>query len=147
MPRTPKKTTALRSIGNLSIGSVRSATTLLIVIALAGCMTAEEMRKQHQAKCSGYGLRPGTAQFTTCMMQLDKQAQRESECSDAYWGAFSTADPAKGAGYGFGVAAQAKANCMAGLPVQPAAPPQPTYKGPSNTNCTTSGNTLNCVHF
>jgi len=116
------------------------------MLLLTGCMTAEEVRQQHQAKCMGYGFQTGTSQFANCMMQLDKLAERDKRCSSAWLSAYGAADPSRGFGYAVEVARQAEADCLAGRqprPPTPSAPPRPT----TNSTCTTSGNTLNCVHF
>ena len=83
-----------------------------LLVAISGCMSTEELRKQDAAKCSGYGFRAGTPQFVQCMMQQDRQANKEEQCRQIYLSAFGTAAPEKGFGYQSAVAAKAQAECM-----------------------------------
>jgi len=93
----------------------------VLLLAVSGCMTPEEIRQQAQkvqneriSKCNSYGFRQGTQAFGNCMIQLENQAQLEDRCNSVYLAAFSTADPARGFGYAGGVATQAKNDCLAG---------------------------------
>lgn len=79
---------------------------------LCGCISPQEVRKQQMATCSGYGFRQGTPAFSKCMMDLDRQGNKESLCRQEYWSAFSTAPPEKGAGYQSAVASKAEADCL-----------------------------------
>ena len=94
---------------------------LVLLLAVSGCMTPEEIRQQAQkvqneriSKCNSYGFRQGTQAFGNCMMQLENQAQLEDRCGSVYLAAFSTAEPSRGFGYASGIAAQAKNDCLAG---------------------------------
>jgi len=50
-----------------------------LLVAISGCMSTEELRKQDAAKCSGYGFRVGTNQFAQCMMQMERgEIRREN---------------------------------------------------------------------
>ena len=50
---------------------------LLCCLSVASCQAASPQRQQaaDQAKCAGYGYRPGTDQFANCMMTLDTRRQ------------------------------------------------------------------------
>ena len=38
-----------------------------VALALASCVTPEELRRQDEATCAGYGFHPGTDAFANCM--------------------------------------------------------------------------------
>lgn len=44
---------------------------LLLPLAAAGCVSAEDQRAADQDRCSSYGYRPGTNAFADCMMSQD----------------------------------------------------------------------------
>jgi hypothetical protein len=64
------------------IRSARAATALLLLLALAGCVSAEEIRQQDARQCAGYGFKPDSDAFAACL-------QRENLSRRYYW----TADP------------------------------------------------------
>ncbi|TCQ74469.1 hypothetical protein EDF68_11635 [Ochrobactrum sp. BH3] len=47
----------------------------LVPLAVAGCVTAEEV---DQDKCSSFGFRPGTNAFANCMMEQSARAEDEN---------------------------------------------------------------------
>ncbi|MBA8862846.1 hypothetical protein FHW19_004598 [Ochrobactrum anthropi] len=48
----------------------------LVPLAVAGCVTAEEV---DQDKCSSFGFRPGTDAFANCMMEQSARAEDENQ--------------------------------------------------------------------
>ncbi len=48
---------------------------LLIVASLAGCVSAEDVRRADEAQCAGYGFQPGTPDFAACL-QRENLARR-----------------------------------------------------------------------
>lgn len=44
---------------------------LLLPLAIAGCVSAEDQRTADQEKCASYGYQPGTEGFANCMMSQD----------------------------------------------------------------------------
>jgi hypothetical protein len=48
------------------------------LLALAGCMSPEELRAHDEASCRGYGFHEGTNDFAACL-------QREQLARDYYW--------------------------------------------------------------
>ncbi len=59
--------------------------SLAAPLALAGCVSPEELRAQDEAACSGYGFQFGTPAFATCL-------QNESLSRQAYWAAMDSYD-------------------------------------------------------
>ncbi|HUK60112.1 MAG TPA: hypothetical protein VLV50_12850 [Stellaceae bacterium] len=43
----------------------------LLAIALAGCVSAEELRQADEARCAGYGFQLGTPDFAACLQRED----------------------------------------------------------------------------
>ena len=115
-----------------------------LLVFVSGCMSTEELRKQDTAKCAGYGFRVGTSQFAQCMMQMEKERDKAQDCLIASLGAYSASSQGQGAGD----MSRARADCYAGRPIQPPAPvtPAPNMM-PKNTNCTSSGNAINCITY
>jgi hypothetical protein len=77
-------------------------------VALAGCMSTEEMRAEQDAHdnaaCIAYGAKPGTDGYVKCRTDLDRNRAIASSAPPVvvagpgpYWG------PGYGYGYGFGV--------------------------------------------
>jgi hypothetical protein len=69
-------------------------TWVVCVVALAlllvSCVSPEELRRQDEATCTGYGFHPGTDAFASCL-QKESLARR-------YW----AAPPAPYSGWGWG---------------------------------------------
>jgi hypothetical protein len=40
---------------------------MICVLALASCVSPEELRREDEATCAGYGFHPGTDAFATCL--------------------------------------------------------------------------------
>ena len=115
-----------------------------LLIALCGCMSTEELRKQDSSKCLGYGFRAGTTQFAQCMMQMERERDKAQDCLIASLGAYSAASQGQEAGD----MSRASADCKAGRQIRPPAPAAPAPNMmPKNTNCTASGNSLNCITY
>ncbi|MGI8389175.1 hypothetical protein [Brucella anthropi] len=53
---------------------LRYLLSALVPLAVAGCVTAEEV---DQDKCSSFGFRPGTDAFANCMMEQSARADDE----------------------------------------------------------------------
>jgi len=56
-------------------------------LALASCVSPEELRREDEATCAGYGFHPGTAAFASCLQResLARQALT-SYPPPPYWG-------------------------------------------------------------
>jgi hypothetical protein len=54
-------------------------TLVACALALAGCVSPEELRREDEATCTGYGFHPGTDAFASCL-QKESLARR-------YWAA------------------------------------------------------------
>lgn len=52
--------------------------SVLALLLLAGCVSPEQLRAEDEAACTGYGFRPGTTDFATCL-------QNESLARQTYW--------------------------------------------------------------
>jgi len=56
------------------------------ILALASCVSPEELRRDGEATCVGYGFHPGTDAFATCL-QRESLARRYAIASSVpYWG-------------------------------------------------------------
>lgn len=49
--------------------ALRLALALTALAALAGCVSDAELRQQDEARCAGYGFKPGTDAFANCLQQ------------------------------------------------------------------------------
>jgi hypothetical protein len=60
---------------------------MICVLALASCVSPEELRREDEATCAGYGFHPGTDAFATCL-QRESLARRALTAYPAppYWG-------------------------------------------------------------
>jgi hypothetical protein len=61
---------------------------LVCVLILASCVSPEELRREDEATCIGYGFHPGTDAFAACL-QRESLARRYaiwSEPPPPYWG-------------------------------------------------------------
>jgi hypothetical protein len=59
---------------------------VLLALALASCISPEELRREDEATCSGYGFHPGTDAFATCL-QWESLARRYlGPPPGPYWG-------------------------------------------------------------
>jgi hypothetical protein len=57
--------------------SKRMAVVLIafVLLGIAGCVSAAELRRRDEAQCASYGFRPGTADFAGCL-QRENLARR-----------------------------------------------------------------------
>lgn len=57
---------------------------LFLSCAVLGCVTPEQVRQQMISKCSSYGFKLNTPEFSNCLMQLDQKKaaseDREQAC-------------------------------------------------------------------
>jgi hypothetical protein len=53
-----------------------------LALALAGCGTAEDLRRMDEARCQSYGFQPATPDFAACL-QRESLARRYQP---PYWG-------------------------------------------------------------
>lgn len=57
-----------------------------LALALASCVSPEELRREDEATCAGYGFHPGTDAFATCL-QWESLARRAlTSYPPPYWG-------------------------------------------------------------
>jgi hypothetical protein len=49
----------------------RSALLALLLLAVAGCVSAAEWRRRDEAQCASYGFKPGTTDFASCLQRED----------------------------------------------------------------------------
>ncbi len=47
----------------------------MLLAALAGCISPEDLRRADEAQCTGYGFQPGTPDFAACL-QRESLARR-----------------------------------------------------------------------
>ena len=58
----------------------------VLALALALCVSPEELRQEDEAACTGYGFHPGTDAFASCL-QKESLARRYWDLSPPpYWG-------------------------------------------------------------
>jgi len=58
----------------------------VLALALASCVSPEELRQEDEATCTGYGFHPGTNAFASCL-QKESLARRYWDLSPPpYWG-------------------------------------------------------------
>jgi hypothetical protein len=58
---------------------------LALALALNSCVSPEELRREDEATCTGYGFHRGTDSFASCL-QKESLARRYWEASPPYWG-------------------------------------------------------------
>jgi hypothetical protein len=66
---------------------IRVAAAILstgIIMALAGCVSPAELRREDQAACSSFGFTPGTTAFAACL-QRESLARRYAWSAAAPW--------------------------------------------------------------
>jgi hypothetical protein len=56
----------------------------VVLAGLAGCVSPEELRRQDEAACTGYGFTRGTSEFATCL-QRENLARRYGPPPDFGW--------------------------------------------------------------
>ena len=68
-----------------------ASVVLALALTLASCVTPEELRREDEARCAGYGFHPDTDAFATCL-QRESLARRYSVPAPlpyrgwGYWG-------------------------------------------------------------
>ena len=61
-------------------------TAAVLALTLASCVSPEELRREDEAACGGYGFQPGTDAFASCLQQ-ESLARRYWAAPDwGYWG-------------------------------------------------------------
>jgi hypothetical protein len=55
-------------------------------LPLASCVSSEELRRQDEATCSGYGFHPGTDAFASCLQQESLARRYWAAPPAPYWG-------------------------------------------------------------
>ena len=113
---------------------------MLMSYLLSGCLSQEQILQQQSSKCQSFGFRPGSQQFSQCMMQLVRDSNKENECSRLWMGVYSS----QSSGRETGEASRAYSDCMAGRPISRPAP-TPVQSNPSTTTiCNQVGNSIVC---
>ncbi|MDE2227796.1 MAG: hypothetical protein KGL11_01990 [Alphaproteobacteria bacterium] len=66
--------------------ALRLAAAIAALATLAGCVSAAELRQQDENQCAGYGFKPGTDAFASCLQQ-EELARRYGAWQQmpAYW--------------------------------------------------------------
>jgi hypothetical protein len=57
----------------------------LCALVLTSCVSPEELRREDEATCAGYGFHPGTDAFASCL-QKESLARRAFTSYPPYWG-------------------------------------------------------------
>lgn len=73
---------------------IRLLLASLAFAALSGCMSMQEIRAADDARCRGYGFRPGSDAFSKCLQSID--LDRSADRRALMYG------PGPGVGVGFG---------------------------------------------
>jgi hypothetical protein len=129
---------------------IKVAPIFSLLLMMTGCLSPQQIRQQQADTCVSYGFKAGTNQFAQCMMMQARQADRAAECSRAGLRGFARANPTDSAGVQMAAGGDAEAACLAGYPpVRPQRQPDPPPPNmmPKNTNCTSSGNAINCITY
>jgi hypothetical protein len=58
---------------------------VFLALALASCISPEELRREDEATCSGYGFHPGTDAFATCPQQESLARLYSGPPPNPYW--------------------------------------------------------------
>ena len=66
--------------------------SIMVLLAVAACVSPEQLRAQDEANCGSYGFQPGSPDFAACL-------QRENLARTYYQGSGTSL----GVGLGFGV--------------------------------------------
>jgi hypothetical protein len=59
---------------------------LVCTVALAGRVSPEELRREDEATCVGYGFHPGTDAFATCLQRESLPRRALTSYPPPYWG-------------------------------------------------------------
>ena len=57
-----------------------------LAVAPASCVSPEELRREDEAMCSGYGFHPGTDAFATCLQRESLGRRYLAPPPAPYWG-------------------------------------------------------------
>jgi hypothetical protein len=58
---------------------------LALMLPLVSCVSPDELRREDEAICTGYGFHPGTDAFASCL-QKESLARRYWAAPPPYWG-------------------------------------------------------------
>ena len=58
---------------------------VVLALALASCVSREELRREDEATCTGFGFHPGTDAFASCL-QKESLARPALTWYPPYWG-------------------------------------------------------------
>ena len=61
-------------------------TLLVCALALASCVSAEELRREDEVTCAGYGFHPGTDAFAACLQRESLARRALTWYPPPYWG-------------------------------------------------------------
>ena len=57
-----------------------------LALALACCVSLEELRREDEARCAGYGFQPGTDAFAACLQRENLARLYLTPPPSLYWG-------------------------------------------------------------
>ena len=57
-----------------------------LALSLASCVSPEELRREDEATCTGYGFHPGTDAFANCLQQESLARRYYTLPPPPYWG-------------------------------------------------------------
>ena len=61
-------------------------TWLVCAVALASCVSPEEVRREDEATCAGYGFQAGTDAFASCLQKESLARRYWDSLPPPYWG-------------------------------------------------------------
>ena len=63
-----------------------ASVVLALALPLASCVSPEELRREDEATCSGYGFHPGTDAFASCLQKESLARRYWGPAPPSYWG-------------------------------------------------------------
>ena len=63
-----------------------ASVVLALILPLASCMSPEELRREDEASCAGYGFHPNTDAFASCLQKESLARRYLGPPTGAYWG-------------------------------------------------------------
>jgi hypothetical protein len=66
--------------------TILAAALAIGALALSSCVTPEELRRQDEARCVGFGFQTGTADFATCLQRESLARRYAPPPTGPYWG-------------------------------------------------------------
>jgi len=57
-----------------------------LALTLASCVSSEELRREDEATCTGYGFHPGTDAFASCLQKESLARRYWAAPPTPYWG-------------------------------------------------------------